>query len=67
LASRFMVTGLILLVCTMAAALLLVLRVAGGDAVAIPIVAGMVVWFGLAWFVLPAMARRRAMAAEASE
>ncbi|MFE3826594.1 DUF6328 family protein [Streptomyces sp. NPDC059092] len=66
-ASRFMVAGLILLVCTMAAALLLVLRVAGGDTVAIPIVAGMVVWFGVAWFVLPAVARRRAMAPEVSE
>lgn len=66
-ASRLTVVGLVLLVCTMAAALLLVLRVAGGETVAIPIVAGMVVWFGLAWLVLPAVARHRAMSADESE
>jgi Family of unknown function (DUF6328) len=55
-ASRLMVLGLVLLVCTMAAALLLVLRVAGSDTAAMWIVVGMVVWFGLAWFVLPAIA-----------
>ncbi|MEV8393621.1 MULTISPECIES: DUF6328 family protein [unclassified Streptomyces] len=65
-ASRFTVVGLILLVCTMAAALLLVLRVAGGDSVAIPVVAGLVVWFGLAWFVLPAAARYFAIPPEDS-
>ncbi|MFI6345431.1 DUF6328 family protein [Streptomyces sp. NPDC050560] len=61
-ASRLTVLGLALLVCTMAAALLLVLRVAGSDTAAGWIVAGMVVWFGLAWFVLPALARHRRVA-----
>ncbi|MET9217238.1 DUF6328 family protein [Streptomyces sp. NPDC088197] len=66
-ASRLTVVGLVLLVCTMATALLLVLRVAGGATVAIPIVAGMVVWFGLAWLVLPAVARHRALSADGSD
>jgi hypothetical protein len=55
-ASRLTVMGLVLLVCTMAAALLLVLRVAGSDTAAMWIVVGMVVWFAAAWFVLPALA-----------
>ncbi|MGQ4514313.1 DUF6328 family protein [Streptomyces sp. DW26H14] len=61
-ASRLTVMGLVLLVCTMAAALLLVLRVAGGSTAATWIVAGMVAWFGVAWFVLPAVARHHAVA-----
>ncbi|WP_329458913.1 DUF6328 family protein [Streptomyces sp. NBC_01497] len=61
-ASRLTVMGLVLLVCTMAAALLLVLRVAGSNTAALWIVVGMVVWFGVAWFVLPAIARHRVLA-----
>ncbi|MEU1291960.1 DUF6328 family protein [Streptomyces sp. NPDC005840] len=59
-ASRLTVLGLVLLVCTMAAALLLVLRVAGAGTAATWIVTGMVVWFALAWFLLPLLARHRA-------
>ncbi|MEW2544225.1 DUF6328 family protein [Streptomyces sp. NPDC047002] len=66
-ASRFTVAGLVLLVCTMASALLLVLRVAGSDTVAVWLVVGMVVWFGFAWFVLPAVARHRAVAPKERE
>lgn len=57
-ASRLTVVGLVFLLCTMASALLLILRVALHNAVALWIVAGLVVWFVLCWFVLPAWARR---------
>lgn len=56
-ASRLTVVGLVFLLCTMASALLLILRVALHNAVALWIVAGLVVWFVLCWFVLPAWAR----------
>ncbi|MFC8074183.1 DUF6328 family protein [Streptomyces sp. NPDC057307] len=57
-ASRLTVVGLVFLLCTMASALLLILRVALHNAVALWIVAGLVLWFVLCWFVLPAWARR---------
>jgi Family of unknown function (DUF6328) len=63
-AARLTVAGLVLLVCTMAAAMLLVLRVAGAGGAAPWIVAGMVAWFGAAWFVLPLLARLRGLARE---
>lgn len=63
-ASRVTVIGMVLLLFTMAAALLLVLRVAGSDSVATWIVIGMVVWFGTFWYVLPAVARKRVAMAE---
>ncbi|MEV6651903.1 DUF6328 family protein [Streptomyces sp. NPDC051219] len=53
-ASRLTVLGLVLLLCTMAAALLLILRVATDDTWAVWLVAGIVVWFVVCWFVLPA-------------
>ena len=56
-ASRLTVLGLFLLLCTMASALLLILRVVLDDTVALWLVAGMVLWFGLSWFLLPAWAR----------
>jgi hypothetical protein len=62
-ASRLTVVGLVFLLCTMASALLLILRVALHNAVALWIVAGLVVWFVLCWFVLPAWARRDGTAA----
>ncbi|MFI6079578.1 DUF6328 family protein [Streptomyces sp. NPDC051217] len=55
-ASRLTVLGLVFLLCTMASALLLILRVALHNAVALWIVAGLVVGFVLCWFVLPAWA-----------
>ncbi|MFD3523366.1 DUF6328 family protein [Streptomyces sp. NPDC058653] len=58
-ASRLTVMGLIFLLGTMASALLLILRVALHNAVALWIVAGLVLWFVLCWFVLPAWARHR--------
>jgi hypothetical protein len=58
-ASRLTVLGLVLLLCTMASSLLLVLRVAVVDGAAAWLVTGMVVWFVLCWFVLPLWARYR--------
>ncbi|MFF4231993.1 DUF6328 family protein [Streptomyces sp. NPDC001820] len=56
-ASRLTVLGLFLLLCTMASALLLILRVALDDTLALWLVVGMVVWFLLCWLVLPAWTR----------
>lgn len=53
-ASRLTVLGLVLLLFTMASALLLILRVALHDPLAVWLVLGIVVWFVLCWFVLPA-------------
>ncbi|MYS23452.1 hypothetical protein GA0115240_15257 [Streptomyces sp. DvalAA-14] len=59
LASRLTVLGLVLLLCTMASTLLLVLRVAIHDSWAAWLVGAMVVWFALCWFALPLWARHR--------
>jgi hypothetical protein len=59
-ASRLTIVGLLLLLCTTASALLLVLRLAVDDTIAQWLVGVMVTWFVLCWFVLPAVARRRA-------
>lgn len=56
-ASRLTVVGLFLLLCTMASALLLILRVVVDDTLALWLVVGVVVWFVLCWLVLPAWAR----------
>ncbi|MGW6461679.1 DUF6328 family protein [Streptomyces sp. NPDC055078] len=63
-ASRLTVVGLFLLLCTMASALLLILRVVLHDSTAVWLVAAMVVWFLLCWWGLPLWARLR-YAAEA--
>ncbi|MFI8905475.1 DUF6328 family protein [Streptomyces albidoflavus] len=55
-ASRLTVLGLLLLLCTMCAALLLVLRFALHNATAFWLVAAMGVWFVLCWFVFPVLA-----------
>lgn len=60
LASRMTLLGLGLLLCTMASALLLILRVALDDTIAQWLVATMAAWFVLWWFVLPGWARHRA-------
>ncbi|MEU0375048.1 DUF6328 family protein [Streptomyces sp. NPDC006283] len=56
-ASRLTVLGLVLLLCTMASALLLILRVVLDDTIALWLVIAMVVWFVVCWFVLPAWTR----------
>jgi small-conductance mechanosensitive channel len=61
-AARLTVTGLVLLLCTMAAALLLILRVVLDNTLALWLVTPLVLWFVLCWFVLPLWARMRSEA-----
>ncbi|MEU6994140.1 DUF6328 family protein [Streptomyces sp. NPDC046465] len=58
-ASRLMFLGLVLLLGTLTAALLLILRVATDNTVVPWLVGGVVAWYLLCWFVLPAWARHR--------
>lgn len=56
-AARLTVLGLCLLLCTMVSALLLIMRVALHNTLAVWLVVGVFVWFVLCWFVLPIWAR----------
>ncbi|GCB53009.1 DUF6328 family protein [Streptomyces sp. NL15-2K] len=58
-ASRLTFVGLVLLLATMTAALLLILRVATDDTYVPWMVGGVVVWYLLCWFVVPMLTRRR--------
>ncbi|MET9661623.1 DUF6328 family protein [Streptomyces sp. NPDC006510] len=58
-ASRMTVLGLVLLFCTMCSALLLILRVALHNSVALWLVGGMALWFLICWFIFPAWALAR--------
>lgn len=58
-AARLTLLGLGLLLCTMALALLLILRVALHNTLALWLVGTMVAWFVICWFVLPVWARHR--------
>ncbi|MDJ0384798.1 DUF6328 family protein [Streptomyces sp. G-G2] len=58
-ASRLTFVGLVLLLATLVAALLLVLRVATHDGLALWLVGVVLLWFLLCWFVLPLWARSR--------
>lgn len=58
-ASRLTFIGIVLLLATCTSALFLVLRVATHDAVVPWIVAGVLAWYLLCWFVLPLWARYR--------
>ncbi|WP_329619603.1 DUF6328 family protein [Streptomyces sp. NBC_01255] len=59
-AARLTLTGIVLLLATLTSALLLVLRVATGDDPYVPwIVAGVLAWYLLCWFVLPLWVRFR--------
>ncbi|WP_128984757.1 DUF6328 family protein [Streptomyces roseicoloratus] len=58
-ASRLTFVGLVLLLATLACALLLVLRVATGATFVPWLVAGLVAWYLLCWFVLPLWVRGR--------
>ncbi|MGW7490610.1 DUF6328 family protein [Streptomyces sp. NPDC054786] len=53
-ASRLAVLGIVLLLGTVASALLLILRIALHNSVVVWIVAGLVAWFVICWFALPA-------------
>lgn len=59
-ASRFTMTGLILLLCTIVSALLLVLRVVVSDALAVWLAFGTLVWIAGCWFIPAILLRRRA-------
>lgn len=52
-AGRLAMVGIVLLLATVASALLLILRIAMDDTAVPWIVAGMVAWFMLCWFALP--------------
>ncbi|MFK0170837.1 DUF6328 family protein [Streptomyces sp. NPDC090306] len=58
-ASRMTFVGLVLLLVTMAAALLLVLRVATHNAYVPYLVSGVVLWYLVCWFLLPLWVRHR--------
>lgn len=58
-ASRLTFTGIVLLLATLTAALLLVLRVATRDAYVPWLVGGVLAWYLLCWFALPLWARMR--------
>jgi hypothetical protein len=58
-ASRLTFVGLVLLLATMTAALLLILRVATHDGYVPWLVAGVVVWYLLCWFLVPLLVRFR--------
>lgn len=58
-ASRLTLVGLLLLLATMTSSLLLILRVATHDAFVPWLVAGVVTWYLLCWFVLPLWTRQR--------
>ncbi|GAA3999089.1 DUF6328 family protein [Streptomyces sp. NBC_01352] len=58
-ASRLTFVGLVLLLATMTAALLLILRVATHDGYVPWLVAGVVVWYVLCWFLVPLLVRFR--------
>ncbi|EPJ42227.1 hypothetical protein STAFG_0694 [Streptomyces afghaniensis 772] len=59
LASRLTLLGLVLLLATTTASLLLILRVATHDGFVPYLVAGVVGWYLLCWFVLPLWTRHR--------
>ncbi|MFJ7199184.1 MULTISPECIES: DUF6328 family protein [unclassified Streptomyces] len=66
-ASRMTVLGLVLLFCTMCSALLLILRVALHDPVALWLVGAMALWFLVCWFVFPAWALARSSSAHGED
>lgn len=59
LASRLTLLGLVLLLATTTSSLLLILRVATHDGFVPYLVAGVVAWYLLCWFVLPLWTRHR--------
>ncbi|GFE26689.1 DUF6328 family protein [Streptomyces libani] len=63
-ASRLSMVGIVLLLATVASALLLILRIAMDDSAVPWIVSGLVGWFILCWFALPTWVLRRSSARE---
>ncbi|MEU2118448.1 DUF6328 family protein [Streptomyces sp. NPDC016459] len=58
-ASRLVMTGILLLLATLTAALFLILRVATDDSLVAYLVGPVLAWYLLCWFALPLWARRR--------
>ncbi|OKJ73001.1 DUF6328 family protein [Streptomyces sp. CB02460] len=58
-ASRLTLLGLVLLFCTMCSALLLIMRVALHNTLALWLVGGMALWSFICWFVFPVWAMTR--------
>ncbi|MET7902282.1 DUF6328 family protein [Streptomyces sp. NPDC005355] len=58
-ASRFAKAGLVLLLCTVASALLLILRVVVSDGTALWLTAAALMWFATCWFAPAVWLRRR--------
>ncbi|MCE4943647.1 MULTISPECIES: DUF6328 family protein [Streptomyces] len=63
-ASRLALVGVVLLLGTVASALLLILRLALNESAAPWVVAGLVLWFVVCWFVLPAWVLHRYSSSE---
>jgi Family of unknown function (DUF6328) len=59
-ACRLMMCGIVLLALTMGCTLLLILRFVVPGVLAEVLVGGVMLWFGLCWYVLPLRPRRRA-------
>ncbi|MEZ3181575.1 hypothetical protein KYY02_23665 [Streptomyces pimonensis] len=59
-AGRLMMCGMVLLALTIGCTLLLILRVVVPGVLAEVLVGGVMLWFGLCWYVLPLLLRRRA-------
>ncbi|MFJ2895460.1 DUF6328 family protein [Streptomyces sp. NPDC087218] len=66
-ASRMTVLGLVLLFCTMCSTLLLILRVALHNSLALWLVGGMAVWFLACWFAFPVRALARSSPPDGEE
>lgn len=66
-ASRLTFVGLMLLLATLTGALFLILRTATHDAVVPYLVAGVLAWYLLCWFVLPLWARTRYTANDSAD
>ena len=63
-ANRLALSGLVLLLLSMASAVLLIMDVVLGLAPAIVLAAGVLAWFTMWWFVLPLRTRARQLAAD---
>jgi hypothetical protein len=63
-ANRLAISGLVLLLLSMASAVLLIMDVVLGLVPAIVLAAGVLVWFTLWWFVLPLRTRARQLAGD---
>lgn len=59
-AGRLMMCGMVLLALTIGCTLLLILRVVAPGVLAEALAGGVMLWFGLCWYVLPLYLRRRA-------